>query len=218
MEELAKSAIERFEVLLRTLLPGCVFMVCLVVFDFPSQWKAVLCKGDEVLWIQWLTGAALVGVLLYAVHFAVLESLWMIVVILTLRLVSIVGTWGFGGDVRKLPTLAFSCWLSRERWVRPVASDARARALQAVLSKQYSWLIFLYCTAYSLMIAWALLWLWHASPAWPVLCFGATVCVVAFLCDLQVTAREIWLNKAFPQFVGGSAPEVPAPPLPPPPA
>jgi hypothetical protein len=99
----------------------------------------------------------------------------------------------------------FLQWLSQERWARPVAKDERAKSHQLHLAHQYSWLVFIYCAAYALAAAAALLWWYHPDASgWKnaLITFGITF-GAALRADINVSRKEVWLNVKFPQHEDG---------------
>jgi hypothetical protein len=194
MDDLAKSAFEKFESLLRTFIPGCIFLSALLISGEQSTLAGLIGDSDG----RWALAAALVGVVLYGVHHAVLEDLFTKLAIRRIQ----------RDKSRQLPKPYSDAdpsdiivWLSQERWSRPVAVDPRAQSHQRHLAKQYDWLIFLYCTAYALVASALAVFFWQstARPGLVLLTVGAFFSWAALRADASVTRKEIWLNVEFPQ-------------------
>lgn len=196
MDDIAKTAFEKFETLLRTFIPGCIFITALLLAGKGSEIAGFLGNSDA----KWAMAAMLMGVVLYGFHYGVLEDFftkWTIRRARNKEPALIPKERSSDSDVEIL------AWMSQERWARPVATDVRAKSHQRHLAKQYDWLIFLYCTAYALAASAAVVWCSKTSvrTGLTLLVLAAVFLFAAMRADLSVTRKELWLNTRFPQHI-----------------
>ncbi len=196
MDDLIASALDKLDTILRTVAPGfiAVFAVGLVTdataeFALPTsgEWRVI-------------AFSVLLGFASYALHISVLEDVMMWPVLALTRLwfdEHVPVALRTGRHYDKLGTL------SRERWARTVSSDQRIKAIQSTLGRGYSWLVFLYCSGYLLLVAAGVLSVWGNIP-WSgvgrVVGAGAIALMAAVVWDTKITRHEMWLVKHFPQF------------------
>lgn len=188
MESLANNIIDKLESLLRTIVPGAIFLAALMLTS--AQERALQILG-EFGW-RWAAAAVLVGVSLYGIHFAILEDISMFLVLFIRR--------SWDARARKDPAvLVKECY--RERWSRLAASDDRAKVHQNQLVRHYSWLIFLYCSGSAFLVAGMVLCKFNfpQDEFRTLFAVGGVSWALAILADIRVTGNELWLNKAFPQ-------------------
>jgi hypothetical protein len=188
MEELAKNILDKFESLLRTIVPGAIFLAALML---TSAHNAAVQFLGEFGWL-WAAVAVLVGVTLYGIHFAILEDISMFLV-LFIRMF-------WDSRARKNPIkLMKKCY--RERWSRLAAADDRAKVHQNQLDRRYSWLIFLYCSGSAFWVAGIFLYQFNfpQDEFRTLFATGGDAWFLAILADIRITGAELWLNDALPQ-------------------
>ncbi len=199
MTELAKDAIDKLDALLRSIVPGFVLLVALIVADSQQRLGVVgLFLGN---WWNGFGLGALLGIVSYAVHLSVLEDCWMRPVMRLVR-------WRYLNDIppnlrTKKPSEIVPL-LSRERWARTASDDKRIVALQTMLTKVYPWLIFLYCSGY-LLVGGAVVLLFKGASrdgigVWTIMVGGVLSLVAAMIADAKATRHEMWLIQKQPQF------------------
>lgn len=188
MEELAKNILDKFESLLRTIVPGAIFLAALML---TSAHNATVQLLGEYGWL-WAAVAVLVGVTLYAIHFALLEDIAMFLVV-CIRMF-------WDSRARGNPIKVMKrCYL--ERWSRLVADDNKAKAHQNHLDRRYSWLIFLYCFGTAFLVAGIILYQFNfpQDEFRTLFATGGIAWFLAILADIRITGTELLLNEVFPQ-------------------
>ena len=207
MEDVASKAIERFEDLLRMVAPGFLCLFLFVVID-PAHGKSL----EQVIGVadwRFVALAVLLGLLSYSLHFAVLESVFIWLAMIFLQRFDALVVDALHKRPAKVIDAARSLSglsLAHDRWARRVSGDQGMRSIQSMLTRQYAYLHFLYCSAY-LTIGLALYVHidspFDAQPSlawWQVGLIGVALLVIAFIKDYLVTRHEIVLFGEFPEL------------------
>jgi hypothetical protein len=200
MTELAKDAIDKLDALLRSIAPGFVLLVSLIFVDTNQQLGVKgLFTGDS--WNGFGLGA-LLGLVSYAIHLAILEDCWMrpVLWLVKRRYLSDIPEDLQNEELRKIIPL-----LSRERWARSVSENRKTAGMQMVLTKTYAWIIFLYCSGYLLLGGVVVLLRKGVGGdgigVWIMMLGGILSLAAGWIADAKATRHEMWLIKRDPQTI-----------------
>lgn len=199
MDEVAKNAFDKFESLLRTFIPGCIFIGILFLGDEKERLDQLTNNSGAIL----AFAALLSGVILYSIHYCILEDIWTgLAVWLLLKFDSNL----LHGPQKSYRLAELLRWLSLERCARPGSDNPITKSHQTYLTHEYAWLIFTYCTAYAFVASAIVLWCHQpASVGYISAAFALAIFLAALKADMRISRKEIWLNYEFPQHTDSNA-------------